>query len=200
MTLAERLGNMALRTAMIGLVAVGLLVGATTAHAATGLPTVGGHDAPDIDCNLLVGNGMLVHAPAILAAPVPYDPTIFNVGPSHVQWVAYRATLLKWNANTKTFAPTSIQGPWISWQAPDSFSTGADMSMVSFFQWTGSQWTPSGGATRFDDLTTGYYRVSIDYYWFPDAQVRQAGNDVIVPTDYTYTSTYTLIHTSYCQY
>jgi len=198
MNLTERLGRLAIKPVATGVLALSVVFGVgaiPAAAAATG--TVGAHAPAEVDCNLLVGNGMLVHFPDMWAVPV-YRPGVAVIGPSHVQWVAYQATLLKWDASRSIWAAAS-PGRWISTQVPDDSNgvSGAN----SYYEFDGSRWQPAAsGATEFRNLPSGFYKVSVSYHWYEDALVTQPGSDVLISPDYTVSYAFSLAQQPYCTY
>jgi hypothetical protein len=187
MTLKDRLGKLALTKVAIGLTVIGLALAPATAHAAGPTGTYGPHDPSEVDCNPILGqiqNVMLVHSPAIQAAYVPLPGNIINTTPvNHNQWVAYRPTLLRYDATRSVW----IQAPASRWKAwlTNNDASGS-VNATQYYEWVGNQWIPSPSATIYWNLQSGSaYRVSIEYYWYPDPQVHE-GRDVIVPTQYTY--------------
>jgi hypothetical protein len=197
MTLRDRFGKLALRGVAVSVAVIGFAFGPTALPAAAATEMVGAHAPAEVDCNLLVGNGMLVHFPEMWAVPV-YRPGVAVIGPSHVQWVASQATLLKWDAGRSVWAATS-RGRWISTQVPDNANNSIGAN--SYYEFDGSRWVPAAsGATAFRNLPGGFYKVSVSYHWYEDALVTQPGSDVLVSPNYTISQAFSLSQQPYCSY
>ena len=199
MKLTEQLGKPAIRLVASGVAALSVALGTgaiPAAASATG--PVGAHAPAAVDCNVLLDNGMLVHFPEMWAVPVQYPGNVFIIGPSHVQWVAYQATLLRWDGKSQ-WLRAAAPARWKARQVPDN--TQGSFFAFTDYEFDGSKWqqVPSG-ATRFDNLPSGYYKVSVEYHWYEDALVTTPGSDVIVPANYTYSGNLGPDEEPYCAY
>ena len=203
----RRIGKIGM--AAFALIAAGSLwIGSTSAEAAETCQsgTCGPHAGAVVKCNAVgntnPANTMSVQAPDISAVSV-YRPG-YAGGPTNVQWVAYRATLLRYDGISfvKTAYP---EQPWVSFSAV-SDSAGFIGYDIPYWEWHQNQWTRSttGGRTFFTNLPAGAYQVSIEYYWFADPEDGLRDGYDVLPSqsnDYpTVTSPYGEARPGYCAY
>jgi hypothetical protein len=215
MTIVSSILKTSLTTGVAAVVALGLVIGSTSAEAADSCqwgtcgPHLGlGGVGPQVKCNGVGNtnpdNTMSVETPDIRAVSV--YRLGYAGGPMNVQWVAYRATLQRYNGTSFVKALYPEQ-PWVSWSANSANDNSGYPSLArDYWEWHQNQWTlsTSGGRTFFTNLPVGAYRVSIEYYWFADPEDGLgAGYDVLPSERNDYvgmTSLYSDVHPGYCDY
>ena len=100
------------------------------------------------------------------ALPVSLGGNVIVLGPSHTQWVAYRAWV--YHVESRQWIP----GPWKARQTTDD-GWGA-MFDDSWYDYGSRSW--HGGATHFDINSSGTYYAYAEYYWFADQFVGAGGD------------------------
>ena len=221
MTIGRSIFKTSLATGVAAVFALGLFgslgIGSVSAEAADGCQrgTCGPHIGPGgvgalVKCNGVgdtnPANTITVEAPDIYAVSVPSRPGFALVGPNNPhQWVAYKATLLRYNGTG--FVKTSYpEQPWVSWSAATlEFQSWAG-GIFDFWELHNNQWTRStiGGRTPFINLAPGAYRVSIEYYWFADPERGLGDGYDVLPAErnvyVSITSPYGDVRPGYCAY
>lgn len=150
-----------IRIAILALVAASVLISAAPASAAWG--TVGGLQASEANCF----NGQItVNAPHMKAVPVSLGGNVVVLGPSHTQWVAYRAWV--YHVESRQW----IAGSWKARQATDD--GWASMFDDRWYDYNSRSF--QSGATSFTINRAGTYYAYAQYYWFADQYVGAGGD------------------------
>jgi len=190
-----------LRGATILLATIGVFAATSWQAASASTGTVGEHWAPEASCDVTVDPAVLVHAPSIESSYVNYPANVFIVGPNHVQWVGYRAWLLRWNPTTQSWSYTD--------QNRDGYNdrgallkaqVGNDGQVPAPSQWfntTTQQW--QNGATRLPVRYAGYYRVRVEYFWYAD-KYSGSGSDVLDSQNHYVASGMLVTAQPWCKY
>lgn len=165
------------RIARVSLSLVGIaaaLIGAAGAKADTIFGNVGQYTDRGATCYHNGNyNQVIVQPPNMSSSPVSVanngNGITFNVGGGaygggfHVQPVAYRAYIKKWNAATNTWDYITA-GSWRFSSFGDALSPA-----IGWYNLDGSG-DSDGGSTFFNINQSGYYQVDLVYYWWADSQ------------------------------
>jgi len=186
---------------VILLTTIGVFAATSWQPASASTGSVGVHYAPEASCDVTVDPAVLVHAPSIEASYVNYPANVVVVGPNHVQLVGYRAWLLRWNSSTQSWGYTdqnrdgyNDRGPLFKAQVG---SGDQSFLLCSWLNTSTQQY--ENGATRLPVRYTGYYRVRVEYYWYPD-KYSGSGYDVLDSQNHYVSTGLLVVAKPWCQY
>jgi hypothetical protein len=173
-TLTNSNGNLnrIARSSFILIAIAAALVGAAGAKADTIFGNVGQYTDRGAACYHNGNyNQVIVQPPNMSSSPVNVanngEGITFNVGGGaygggfHVQYVAYRAYIKKWNAATRAWDYITA-GTWRFSRFGDVLSPA-----IGWYNLDGSG-DSEGGSTFFNINQPGYYQVDLLYYWWAD--------------------------------
>jgi hypothetical protein len=157
---------------------IAFVAAATAASEAKAWGTTGTAFGQPAICSARPSWRITVNPPSMYAVPLPRvkpDGTVI-FGPTHYQWVAYRASVYRIVNGRLYFA---AQGPWRRTQVNDEpWSTPGEWTNL-----TTGQVEPGLGQTVFNIHRRGAYVVRTNAYWYADEHV-SAGGLLIVPNQY----------------
>jgi hypothetical protein len=112
----------------------------------------------------------MVTAPQMQALPVSLGSNVIVIGPSHTQWVAYRAWV--YHVESRQWIP----GPWKAREATDDGWSG--LFSDSWYDFSARGWAT--GTTTFNINSAGTYWAYAEYYWYADQYVGAGGHGEFV--------------------